>query len=797
MPAGYIASSNEHPQITGVRQQRLSEIAIVVIAFVCALAIVGANSASTRSRDQESALVQTQALLDRLKYLEEQAHAERAVSPDNRKTIAFVERLLVREASSPSISLEPYGVEPGALRYRANLDVELALIEKGQPELAEDYAVANVDRAANTLSGRLAWSIARARRTTGIFRILTGVVIFGALGAYSALVVVLLRRQQRSQLFAVRAKLAAQIQAKNERQMQALLRNSSDVVFVVDASGIVRYASSSIQRAWGHEPDKVVGRQLAEITAPNERPLLEAILEQVTVDSTKPSVIGIRFLRASGATSLVEIVLTNLLSEPGIEGILLNCRDVTEREEYERELAHRSFHDGLTGLANRNLFLERLRYSLSLPNRGDRMVGAIFLGLDGFKVVNDSLGHDAGDVLLMTVAERLTRCMSSKELLARLGGDEFGIVVDDVDDVSGVVALAGRIADCVRAPVQIGEHEFSVTATCGIAFANDRSPFAEDVLRDADTAMHQAKATGKNRHALFDQSMYERALERLGLEADLRRAIDNEELELHYQPIFDIQSGRMLEVEALVRWRHPARGAICPLKFIPIAEDTGLILPLGRWVLQEACRQTAKWLRQTDGRRGLTVSVNVSGGQFQEGRIIDDVREALAMSGLPPECLKLEITESLMMADIENTSVRLAQLRELGVRLAIDDFGTGYSSMAQLRTLPVSTLKIDRSFVSRLGNTDEDTAIVQAIVSLANSVNLTVTSEGIETVDQLEQLASLGSEQGQGYLYSKPLPAADMGRRLPELMAPQWRFEAGRRVLSAPDGYATSLAPAM
>jgi diguanylate cyclase (GGDEF)-like protein len=431
--------------------------------------------------------------------------------------------------------------------------------------------------------------------------------------------------------------------------------------------------------------------------------------------------------------------------------------EIAERRQAQEQLAHQAFHDSLTGLPNRALFLDRLQRALAQARRAKDPVAVLFLDLDNFKVINDSLGHETGDGMLIAIAQRLRACVRPGDTVARLGGDEFTILLEDVDDACRVARVAERVAAALRAPLVIGGREVFTTASIGIAISTGGDEMPGDLLRDADTAMYQAKTGGKAGYAVFDRSMNTRALERLEIESDLRQALEQGELRLHFQPIVQLESGQLTEVEALVRWEHPKLGLVPPGRFIPVAEETGLIVPLGAWVLQEACRQGQAWQGQRPGDPPLVVSVNLSARQLQQADLVDMTARILEETGFDPARLKLEITESVMMLDAESTIGKLHQLKALGVHLAVDDFGTGYSSMAYLSSLPIDTLKIDRSFVSRLGQQTEAEAIVRAIISLAKTLNLQVTSEGIETPEQLAHLQALGCERGQGYYFARPL----------------------------------------
>jgi diguanylate cyclase (GGDEF)-like protein/PAS domain S-box-containing protein len=435
--------------------------------------------------------------------------------------------------------------------------------------------------------------------------------------------------------------------------------------------------------------------------------------------------------------------------------------DITERKLAQEALHHQAFHDALTGLPNRALFTDRLEHALTRAGRRDTSVAVLFLDLDNFKVVNDSLGHAQGDALLGIVAQRLRDCLRAADTGARLGGDEFTVLLEDVSGEAEALTVAERIARALRVPVVLQGREVVISASIGIAIALPNGA-GNDLMREADLAMYRAKANGKAGCALFDPRLEMRAMERLELETDLRRALARGEFRVHYQPIVALGDETIAGVEALVRWQHPERGLVQPLSFIPVAEETGLIVPIGQWVLEQACQQSRLWQEQFPRHAPLSISVNLSARQLQHPGLVADVARAVLDAGMDPATLELEITESVVMQDAEATDATLRALKAIGIRLAIDDFGTGYSSLSYLKRFPVDTLKIDRSFVDGLGSDSQDTAIVHSVAALARALDLSVTGEGVETSAQHVLLQQLGCNLAQGYLYARPIPAADI-----------------------------------
>jgi len=545
---------------------------------------------------------------------------------------------------------------------------------------------------------------------------------------------------------------------QREEHFRSLVQESSDVLTICERDGTIRFVSPALHAVFGYDFGDIVGTKLVALVHPDDAERVkEEVAENVAHGGSR--VIECRYRHGDGRWMHVEAVLTNHLAHPSIEGLVFNTRDVSERKTLERQLTHQAFHDPLTGLANRALFRDRVHHALQLRARSHQSLGVLFLDLDGFKAVNDSLGHSAGDALLRAVSGRLGSVVRAGDTVARLGGDEFAVLLEDLDGAHVAQQVAARFLEELNTSFPLDGHEVFVGASVGLALAGADDD-ADEVLRNADLAMYRAKTNGKNRCEVFEPQMHAAALERMEIEGDLRHAVVRDELRLHYQPVVDLRDGSLVGVEALLRWEHPTRGLVSPLEFITVAEESGLIVPIGRWVLTEACRQVARWERETG--TPLRLSVNISARQLQAPRLAEHVAKTLRSTGLKPSDLVLEITESMLVDDADRTIAKLHLLREIGVRLAIDDFGTGYSSLNYLRRLPVDVLKIDRSFVKGIGSEAELTSLTGAIVGIGRDLGLETVAEGIEEPGQLDALREMGCHYGQGFLYSRPLPPADL-----------------------------------
>ena len=609
----------------------------------------------------------------------------------------------------------------------------------------------------------------------------TVTIVFGSVVA--ALAAFLALRQQarlHAELmhqFSERLRVEADSEAlrSSEHRYRHLVEQSPEAT-VVHATGNVLYANPACLRLVGADDlSQVANTHVASWIHLDDRDHLMRRLNQFAIGTEQSQHHATyRLISRNGDAHVIEITSVHVTHD-GRRAMQTVLRNVTDRARLEKELYHQAFHDALTGLSNRALFRDRVEHAMSRLQREAtprQRIVVLFLDLDHFKTVNDSLGHAVGDALLVAVAARLLAATRGCDSVARLGGDEFAVLLEDIGDMSSAAVVAERIVECMRAPFVLNNTSVALGMSVGIASALH----AEDtdaMLRNADLALYAAKQQGRARHVEYTPSMHATAVERLSLEGDLRPAIERlvigdshgHDIRVVYQPVVDLATGRITGVEALARWTRPGGGAVPPSTFIPVAEDTGLIVPLGTWILNTACRQAVQW--ETLGSHGcITMGVNVSRRQFQEPDFLHIVSNALDSSGLEPGRLMLEITEGLMMDDANATLSRLRELKAIGVRLAVDDFGTGYSSLSYLRQFPIDILKIDKSFIDGLGTGKDESVIANAIVTLGAALSLTTIAEGIEDVAQLHRLQALGCERGQGFYFAHPLSADDVAGRL-------------------------------
>jgi len=545
------------------------------------------------------------------------------------------------------------------------------------------------------------------------------------------------------------------------RRSEALAVNSTDAVAVVDVDGLLTADSASLSRLL--QVPAEARAELAELVglAGGHPPTTRQLLTNSRTRPGAPFELELQGRRADGSSFWLGGRAVDLLGDPDVAGIVVSLHDITERKSVEQTLAHQAFHDELTGLANRSLFLDHTEQALRRAGRTGSAPIVLCLDLDGFKDVNDSLGHLAGDDLLRTVAERLLGVVRAADTVTRLGGDEFAVLVDDtLGGLPAAASLAERLLQVIGEPVELHGHRVTIGASIGIVAAEPEST-PSSLFRDADIAMYRAKAAGRATWVVFDPQMRAAALERIELERDLAGALPGGQLRLVYQPVVDLQTEQVVGFEALLRWQHPTLGAIGPDRFVPIAEDTGLIVPIGRWVLAEATRTAARWQRAHPASPPLSMAVNVSARQLAGGTLVAHVAEALCGSGITPSSLVLEVTETALVTDPAAVAERLAELRALGTRLALDDFGTGYSSLSYLRQFDVDVLKIDRSFVNLLDGSFEDAAIVHGLVQLGHTLGLEMVAEGVETVAQRDRLREEHCDLAQGWLFARPMEADD------------------------------------
>jgi diguanylate cyclase (GGDEF)-like protein/PAS domain S-box-containing protein len=646
--------------------------------------------------------------------------------------------------------------------YQREIDHALALVSQGRVQESITFFKTDVDPRLDALLPIVhdatftfherAQSAERLKDVGAIITLFVGLLTLALLAIRSG--------RQRGHLFSIQSQALSF--ERSEQRILSLMAGSADLVTVVDRQGIVRFQSSSIERMLGWRVEDVLGRDLRAFLHADDAEALGEILRAAQGSDERRYNLVWRFRSASGEFVHTEAILASKFDDPEIDGFLVSVRDVSERIVLEDALRHQAFHDPLTKLANRALFEDRLAHAFDRTARSGRSVCLLLADLDDFKDINDSYGHAFGDRVLIEVAKRFRSVLRAEDTVARLGGDEFIILIDEAEDDDGLL-LVERIVAELEPSIAIDGIEVVVHASLGIvtgSAASGSRPQDErredQLLVDADLAMYEAKRQGRGQFRFYAPAMQEGVQERQAMRLDLERGLRRNQFLLAYQPIFSIETEAILGAEALVRWQHPDLGLVPPLDFIPIAEQTGLILDLGRWVLREACREAATW-HAAGGGPAPSVAVNVTGSQLRQPSFTQDVRDALDDTGLSPDRLVIEMTESALIEDADESVLRLEQLHDLGVSLAIDDFGTGYSSLSYLRRFNMDILKIDKLFVDELGHQEKRSALVAAMVAMGSALGMQVVAEGIEHRAQLEDLRDLHCDFGQGYLIAKPL----------------------------------------
>jgi diguanylate cyclase (GGDEF)-like protein/PAS domain S-box-containing protein len=555
---------------------------------------------------------------------------------------------------------------------------------------------------------------------------------------------------------------------------RSLVHNSSDIITVVDTDGRIRYQTPSVGWVLGLPPASLIDTQICDLVHPDDEAALRRYLGLIAQGTAASIPVGLRMRHRNGSWCFVETAGNNLLDDPAVGGIVLTTRDVSDRRELEEQLRHQAFHDSLTGLPNRALFLERVECAEAQRSSRGAPLAVLFIDVDNLKLVNDSSGHEGGDALLTAVAARMAAGTRPGDTLARLGGDEFGLLLVGADTAPDAPGVATRLLAVLAEPLIISGRSIRPSVSIGVA-TSDSLGGAEDLVQAADAAMYGAKKAGKGRLEVFQPRHHAAEMARQQLRADLQQALDANQFVLFYQPIVDLITGGIVSFEALLRWAHPTRGLLGPDEFMPLAEESDLILTIGRWVLEQSCRAASSWQHSGSRGAGVKISVNISARQFADSRLVTEVREALAGAELDPRLLTAELTETLLLRDTVVTVARIEGLRTLGVTLALDDFGTGYSSLSYLRRFPIDILKMDKSFLDEVPGNAQDEAVVRAIVDLGTTLDLQLIAEGVETAEQAAALAALGCPFGQGYHFARPMPYLEALELVAEPALPRQR----------------------
>lgn len=738
-------------------------IAALIVAMTTATFITVLNQWVDRSAKVKSLLIDVKGELSQVSVLEWQAIAQGKITPS-----LFTQLQVTRAQTSQMLAkLSKIDLQEHKLKrffqlyseYNKAVDTEFKLISAGQITQAIATDEQQVDPAYEMLKAEIAQlnttysQQEQLAKDTANFG--SALALFLATGVIGFLLWQFASLEQTAKLAIAKQKALSQ----SEERFRALVQNASDVIIVLSAQWTINYVSGSVKAILHCCPENLVGSNILNLLSKENKALMQNLLVDCLHSPINPS-LELYYQCSKDRWCYVEIVANNLLNHPSVGGIVLTLRDISDRKRALEKLRHNAYHDALTDLPNRTLFMERLQQAVKqAKSQDDYTFALLFLDLDRFKIVNDSLGHAIGDQLLIAAARRLESCLREGDTIARFGGDEFGILLDDIEKCDRAIAVAQRIARSLALPFNLDGNEIFISTSIGIALGNKAIGWLDDILRNVDIAMYRAKALGKARYEVFDTAMHTQIVQRLQLETDLRRAIEQQEFRVYYQPIILLETGEITGFEALVRWQHPERGFISPAEFIPLAEETGLIVAIGEQVVRQACQQTRAWQKQFATKTLLTISVNLSVKQLQHTQLIEQIALILLETELSPLSLRLEITESLLMKNEAPVHKILSQLKALGILLYLDDFGTGYSSLSHLHCFPIDTLKIDRCFVNRMTDNDQGLEIVQAIAQMAHALGMDVVAEGVETPSQLCQLVELKCKYGQGYLFSQPLDA--------------------------------------
>ena len=731
-------------------------------------ALLGMERRADGARETEGVLSSAESGLYRLDSASLEEWSDVAVLDPGNKRGEIASELSAVDSSFDRLMTGSAAVEVGPVNaafqtYRDQLTYALHLEQIGQIDASIAAFESGADR---TLTGLVplveaaaltfrqrAETADRVKNVGSIAILVIGLSILALLGVRSS--------RQRERLLSSR-KQARELK-RSETRFLSLMAGSADLVTVLDRGGVVQFQNSSIEQMLGWQVEEIQGRDIRTFLHPDDGRALGQLLDRVERSQGSRESVDWRLRKADGEMLHAEAIITAKFDDPEIGGFLVSVRDLSERLVLEDALRHQAFHDPLTKLPNRSLFEDRVAHAFHRTARSGRSLCLLLADLDDFKDINDSYGHAFGDRVLVAVSGRFRSVLRDEDTVARLGGDEFAILIDEADDDDGLL-LAERIMEALEESISIEGTEVFVHASIGIVTGSSATGArAQDerlegqLLIDADLAMYEAKRQGRGQFRFYAPAMQEGVHERQTMRSDLERGLSRHEFLLHYQPIFSIETEAILGAEAVVRWQHPERGLVMPLEFIPTAEQTGLILELGRRVLREACREAASW-HGTGGGPDPYVSVNVTGSQLQQPSFIQDVRDALKDAGLQADRLVIEMTESSLIEDADESVLRLEQLHDIGVRLAIDDFGTGYSSLSYLRRFNMDILKIDKVFVDELGHDEKRSALVAAMVGMGSSLGMQVVAEGIEQREQLDDLRDLHCDLGQGYLIARPLP---------------------------------------